>query len=188
MSEKNNHTEKDMVPEEVKAEEEMQSFPQSENDEKETEIARLNDQFIRLQADFINFRKNVEKEKERLLEFSQKFLLQEIVHVHFHMEKVIKAYTKKNDTLKDGLYEGLVMLMKEIEKIISRHGLVRKHTIGDEFDPRFHEAIQMKEDSEKRNNTIIEEYSPLYLKNDECYFHAKVLVAQNTKEKNQNDN
>src|SRR3989338_10222601 len=109
-----NKEEKDMVIEEVKAEEEMQSFPQSESDTKEAEIARLNDQFIRLQADFINYKKNVEKEKERLLEFSQKFLLQEIVHVHFHMEKVIKAYTKKNDTLKDGLYEGLVMLMKEI--------------------------------------------------------------------------
>ncbi len=179
MNEKNNHEEKDMVIEEVKAEEEMQSFPQSESDTKEAEIARLNDQFIRLQADFINYKKNVEKEKERLLEFSQKAVLQELVHVHFHMEKVLKECKEKDDTTKNQIYQGLELLMKEIEKIITRHGLVRKNTIGNEFDPRFHEAIQMKEDQKKKNNTIIEEYSPLYIKNDECYFPAKVLVARN---------
>lgn len=179
--EKNNHKEDDMVTEEVKAEEEMQSLPNNESDEKEAEIARLNDQFKRLQADFINYKKNVEKEKERLLEFSQKFLLQEIVQVHFHMENVLNKF-RENDGIKNPLYQGIELLIKEIDKVIQRHGLVRKNTIGEEFDPRFHEAIQMKEDSQKPNNSIIEEYSPLYIKNGECYFPAKVLVAENTKE------
>src|SRR3989338_10617068 len=131
-----NKEEKDMVIEEVKAEEEMQSFPQSESDTKEEEIARLNDQFLRLQGDFINYKKNVEKEKERLLEFSQKMLLHELVQVHFHMEKVLKEYKQKNYMTQEQLFQGIEMFMKELDKVIQRHGLVRKSTLGDEFDPR----------------------------------------------------
>jgi molecular chaperone GrpE len=176
-----NINDNNMLNEEIKAEEEMQSQSCLLCEEKEAKIAHRDDQFKRLAADFINYKKNVEKEKERLLEFREKLLLQEIIEIHYHMEKALSKYKQTNDSSKDPLYAGIEIFKKEMDKVIGRHGLIRKNTIGEVFDPQFHEAIQTKEDSEKPHNTIIEEYSPLYVKNGECYFHAKVLVAMNDK-------
>jgi len=153
-----------------------------ENLEKElnekTKLAeeRLN-QLKYLQADFDNYRKNFEKEKEKIIELANENLIKELIIILDDFEIALQSIENEKNK------EGLSLLHKKFFKILESHGLKRIETLGKKFDPYYHEVIK-KEKSDKEDGIILEEIQPGYMLKSKVIRHSKVKVAENTGVKN----
>ncbi len=141
--------------------------------EEKTKLAeeRLN-QLKYLQADFDNYRKKFEKEKEKIIEFANENLIRELLAVVDDFERALQSLENEKNK------EGLLMLHKNFSKVLENHGLARIDTLGKKFDPYQHEAL-LKEKSDKEDGTILEEIQPGYMLKSKVIRHAKVKVADN---------
>jgi molecular chaperone GrpE len=144
--------------------------------EEKTKLAeeRLN-QLRYLQADFENYRKNFEKEKEKIIELANENLIKELLVIVEDFERALKSM--ENDKHK----EGLAILHKKFLKVLENYGLKKIEAVGKKFDPYFHEAL-LKEKSDKEDGIILEEIQPGYMLKSKVIRHSKVKVAENKTE------
>ncbi|MFQ5531999.1 MAG: nucleotide exchange factor GrpE, partial [Candidatus Nanoarchaeia archaeon] len=103
-----------------------------------------------LQADFDNYRKNFEKEKEKIIELANESLIKELLTVVDDFERVVQSMENEKNR------EGLVLLHKNFFKVLENYGLKRIGALGKKFDHYFHEAL-LKEKSDKEDGIILEE-------------------------------
>lgn len=144
--------------------------------EEKTKLAeeRLN-QLMYLQADFENYKKKFEKERENIIELSNESLIKELLVIIDDLEMVLKSMENNKDR------EGIELLYKKFLKILENYGLKRIDALNKKFDPYYHEAIS-KEKSDKEDGTIIDEIQPGYMLKSKIIRHSKVKVAQNLAE------
>jgi len=141
--------------------------------EEKTKLAeeRLN-QLKYLQADFENYRKNFEKEKEKIIELANENLIKELLVIIDDFERALQSI--KNEKNKDGL----IMLHRNFFRVLENHGLKKIEALGKKFDPYHHEAL-LKEKSDKEDGMILEEIQPGYILKSKVIRHSKVKVADN---------
>lgn len=128
-----------------------------------------------LQADFDNYRKNFEKEKEKIIELANENLIKELLVIVDDFEKAVQSMENEKNK------EGLEMIQKNFFKILERHGLKKIESLGKKFDPYYHEAL-LKEKSDKEDGMILEEIQPGYMLKSKIIRHSKVKVADNSSE------
>ncbi|MEM7826850.1 MAG: nucleotide exchange factor GrpE [Candidatus Aenigmatarchaeota archaeon] len=133
-----------------------------------------------LQADFDNYRKSLEKEKEKIREFANESLIKELLIILDDFESAL--HFVENEKSK----EGLNMLYRKFFKILEDHGLKKIEALGKKFDPYYHEAI-LKERSDKDDGIILEEIQPGYMLKSKVIRHSKVKVAENKPSKSDED-
>ena len=143
-------------------------------------IAELNDQYLRKAADFENFRKRVNREKQELTDFANQNLLLDLLPVIDDFERAIKsAETSDIKSAKDfaSFYEGIVMIEKGLSnQLESKWGLKRFESAGQVFDPNRHEAIQMEKAAGITEAVVKEDYVKGYFLKDRVIRCAKVKV------------
>lgn len=141
--------------------------------EEKTKLAeeRLN-QLKYLQADFDNYRKNFEKEKEKIIELANENLVKELLVVVDDFERALQSIENEKDK------EGLIMLHKKFFKVLENQGLKKIEAVGKKFDPYHHEALS-KEKSDKEDGVVLEEIQPGYVLKSKVIRHSKVKVADN---------
>jgi len=132
---------------------------------------RLN-QLKYLQADFDNYRKNFEKEKEKIIELANENLIKELLIIVDDFERALQLIEDEKNK------EGILLLHKTFFKILESHGLKKIESLGKKFDPYYHEAI-LKEESDKEDGFILEEIQPGYIFKSKIIRHPKVKVACN---------
>ena len=133
---------------------------------------RLN-QLKYLQADFDNYRKNFEKEKEKIIELANENLMKELLVVVDDLERALQSIENERNK------EGLIMLHKNLVKALENHGLKKIEALGKKFDPHHHEAL-LTVKSEKEEGMVVEELQPGYMLKSKIIRHSKVKVADNT--------
>ena len=141
----------------------------------EFKLAELNDQYLRKAADFDNFRKRVNREKQELSDFANQNLLLDLLPVIDDFERAIKSA----DTSKDfsSFYTGVSMIEKGLSaQLEKKWGLKRFDSEGQPFDPNRHEAIQMEKSAEVSEATVKEDFLKGYLLKDRVLRFAKVKV------------
>ena len=142
----------------------------------EDENSSLKDQYLRKQADFENFRKRMQKEKQEVLQFSNKQLLLDIVPVLDDFERAIKSSEDSRDFT--SFHDGILLIEKQFYNLLERKwGLKRVDSKGTDFDPQFHEAIATEESSDHAKAVVLEDYQKGYLLHDKVLRSAKVKVA-----------
>jgi len=141
--------------------------------EEKTKLAeeRLN-QLKYLQADFDNYRKNFEKDKEKITEMANESLIKELLGFIDDFERALQLIENEKNK------EGLIMLYKNIFKVLENHGLKKIDALGKKFNPYYHEAL-LKERSDKEEGIILEEIQPGYILKSKVIRHSKVKVADN---------
>lgn len=146
-------------------------------DELEQQIAELTADLQRTRADFENYRKRSEIEKQSAREAGQAGAILKLLPVIDTIERAI-AYVP--DDLKDNKWAlGIVGLVKNLEKALEGLNLKRIDAkAGVEFNPDFHEAIQFDEDATGEREVIAEELQPGYLLNGRPVRHAMVKVTR----------
>jgi molecular chaperone GrpE len=141
----------------------------------EAENSNLKDQYLRKAADFENFRKRMNKEKQDAIDFANQTLLLDLIPVIDDFERAIKSSEAARDY--DTLHEGIALIEKRlVSQLEAKWGLVRFNSAGTAFDPNRHEAIMMDKSSEVTEATVSEDFVRGYTLKDRVIRSAKVKV------------
>lgn len=140
------------------------------------ENSELKDQYLRKQADFDNFRKRMQREKQDALKYANTNLLQDLITIIDDFERAIRSSEESKDF--ESFHSGIKMIEHQFISMLERkYGLKRMESEGQEFDPQMHEAINMEESPEVDTQMVVEDYQKGYLLNDRVLRHARVKVA-----------
>ena len=165
--------------EEVSANEVSEDVKSEKSDEKFNELQQkydtLNQQYLRLAADFENYRKRQEHEREDLLKFGTENALKKMLEVLDNFERGKKALEKVEDYAK--VKESFDLVHKQTVETLKKLGLEEIETEGKEFDPNFHDAVMQTPTSEHPEHTVINELQKGYKMGDKVLRPALVNVA-----------
>ena len=141
----------------------------------ERKFAELNDQYLRKAADFENYRKRMNKEKQEIVDFSNQNLLLDLVPVIDDFQRAIKSAETSQDFA--SLYEGISMIQKRLSSDLeNKWGLKCFDSEGQPFDPNRHEALQMEKVAGISEAVVKEDFVKGYLLKDRVIRFAKVKV------------
>ena len=150
----------DKMPEnEVKPEE--QELPQEESEaaanEEATKIAELEDQLLRTRAEFANYKRRTEQEKQRLADFVRAEVISGVLPVIDDFERLFQHLEESDQELDKGFVEGVEIIHKSLNTFLEKQGLERIGDTDVNFDPNIHEAMMSEavEDKKKDNKVLM---------------------------------
>lgn len=155
--------------------------------EKKKEAEEYYNQLLRLKAEFENYRRRVEKEKEKMYLYGKETILIKVVSLLDTLEQAEKTLKTENAKLKtEDIVTGLKMITSDFRQFLKTEGLEVIETIEKKFDPHYHEVVE-QEESEKEEGVILAELQKGYVFKDSVIRPAKVKIAQTriTAEKNE---
>ena len=142
----------------------------------EEKLAELNDKYIRLYADFENFRKRVSKERIDLLRFGGEEVFSKIIPVLDDFERAFKSLNTITDI--NVLKQGEELIYNKFKNILTQSGLQEMKSVGEIFNPDLHDAVtNVPSPSEEQKGKVIEEVEKGYCLNGKVIRHAKVIVG-----------
>ena len=153
----------------------MKKVDNKKNKELEEKIAELTAGWQRTQADFVNFKKQSADERLKLIAGAGADIVDQLLPVLDHFQLAAKHLPKELEN--DNWAQGIKQIEKQFENILFENGLERIESIGQEFDPELHEAIEEAE-SDKPSGTIVEEILSGYKYAGQVLRPAKVKVAK----------
>lgn len=146
----------------------------SEIDIANEKIAGLSDKLMRTAAEFDNYKKRTAREKEDFYKMAVCETIAPLLPVVDNLERAVSAAENSGD---DGsVLEGIKMIKKQFDDVLSTIGVEPIVAVGNEFDPEKHNAV-MTEDSDEAENTVIEEFQKGYIYKDKVIRHSMVKVS-----------
>ncbi len=142
----------------------------------EEEAKETYDRFLRVSAEFENYKKRSAREMSEFKKFANESLIKELLLVVDNMERAINS-SKDEGNSNNGLVEGIDMTLKELLKIFEKFGVKQVESMGKPFDPNFHQAVMQQENDEHPNNTVINELQKGYIINERLLRPAMVVVS-----------
>lgn len=140
-------------------------------------VSEERDKYLRLSAEFDNYRKRTLKEKAELIKNGGEKTLTAILPVLDDFERALKNMEASEET--KAMKEGVELIFSKFQKILGQEGLQAIETEGKEFDTDFHEAIALiPAPSEELKGKILDCVQTGYMLNEKVIRHAKVAVAQ----------
>jgi len=147
--------------------------PVKENiDDKESKIKELTNGLQRLQAEFENYKKRVEKEKFAFIQFANEELIVRILPIIDSFELALQNTNSHEEFVK-----GVKLIYTQLFSMLESLGVKKINAQGSRFDPYKHEVLT-QEKSDKEEGTIIEELQKGYLLGDKVIRHAKVKISK----------
>jgi molecular chaperone GrpE len=148
-------------------------------EEKTREASEYFDKWLRLRAEFENFKKRMQKEKGDLVKFGNENLLKALLPVLDNLSRAIEH--GKNAKENSPLLEGVEMTHKEFLGTLDRFGVKPVPAVGEVFDPEKHEALS-QEESDQEANRVLAAVQNGYLYHDRLLRPAKVIVSKGKSE------
>ncbi|MDR0402123.1 MAG: nucleotide exchange factor GrpE [Treponema sp.] len=153
----------------------------------EAKLAEANDQYLRKAAEFENFRKRMNQEKQSAIDFANQSLLLDLISIIDDFERAIKAAETQREAAGhdpeqisasfNGLHEGISMIEKRlVSQLENKWGLKRFDSAGEPFDPNRHEAIMMEKSAEISDPVVAEDFIKGYTLRERVVRAAKVKV------------
>ena len=136
------------------------------------------DHLQRLQAEFDNYKKIVDRQKKELIDYAHTDLISELIDVMENLERGIASARDSKDP--ESITKGMEMVYSSLEDILRSGGLEPIESIGKKFDPHYHEAMMKSLSNEVANNTVIEEFQRGYMIKKKVIRYAKVKVSTNS--------
>ncbi|MDD3086465.1 MAG: nucleotide exchange factor GrpE [Patescibacteria group bacterium] len=143
--------------------------------ELESKIAELTSGWQRTQADFLNYKKQAADERLKLISSAGADIVEQLLPILDHFQLAAKHLPKELET--DNWAQGIKQIEKQFENILFENGLARIDSVGQEFNPQIHEAVEEIE-SDKPAGTVVEEILSGYRYAGEVLRPAKVKVAK----------
>jgi molecular chaperone GrpE len=134
------------------------------------------DRYARLSADFDNYKRHAQAQKEQFSALGKEAVLEDVFPLVEHMERAIRA--ARDAQSGDGILQGLEMVYKELLALLDRHGVKRVETVGNPFNPEIHEAVAVTPGDHHPANTVVEEIRAGFVRNGKLLRPASVLVAK----------
>lgn len=150
----------------------------------EKEVAELkdalqesNDKYLRLVAEFDNFRKRNAKERNELIKNAGEDVIKSLLDILDDAERAEQQLEKSSDL--EALSQGVSLIFSKLRNILAAKGLNKMNSKGEEFNPELHEAItEIPAPSEEQSGKVIDEVQAGYCLNNKIIRHAKVVVGK----------
>lgn len=150
---------------------------EEESDKLRSELDEYKDKYLRLMAEFDNYRKRVLKEKSELILNGGEKVISSILPVLDDIERAEESMTTIEDM--KSFQEGVGLIFEKLKTILEKNGLKKMDTVGEQFNVDFHEAIAMVPGQpDELRGKVIDSVQTGYLLNDKVLRHAKVAVAE----------
>ena len=170
-------SEKSEKPEKTEKAEKKGGFKKKEKkDKKDEKIEELTDQVKRQMAEFDNFRKRTEKEKNQLFETGAKSVIEKILPVIDNFERGLAAVPE--DEKESAFVEGMDKVYRQMIKELDAIGVKPIEAVGKEFDPEYHNAVMQVESEEYDSGIVAQELQKGYIYHDSVVRHSMVAVVQ----------
>jgi molecular chaperone GrpE len=142
------------------------------------EVTALRERLLRLQAEFDNFRKRQQREREEIHRQAKERLLREIPGVLDNLERALR-HAGAPDAPADSLAEGVELVAKQLQEILARFGAEPMNALGAPFDPHRHEAMARVDTAgDPPDGTVVEEYRRGWILDGKVLRPALVAVAK----------
>lgn len=177
------------------SEEKKQTAPETEAEEKETateseEVKEngpgesaaadpaeedLQAKYLRLAADFQNFKRRTEKEKSDIYAYANEKLVTELLGVLDNFER---ALAREEDWADKKMLEGMALILKQLHTVLEKSGMEEIKAEGEAFDPNFHHAVMTESSDQYESGQITEVFQKGYLLNQKVIRPSMVKVAE----------
>jgi len=143
-----------------------------------SELAEIRDRWIRLNADFENFRRRALKEREETYRFGHQGLAKDLLPAVDNLERAIDAARKSGVGDLESLLQGLELVQRDIGSVLAKHGVTEIEALGQPFDPSKHEALAQLPDESVPPNTVVQVLQRGYWLRDRLLRPAQVMVSK----------
>jgi molecular chaperone GrpE len=130
---------------------------------------------LRTQADYDNFRRRTRQEKEEFAKYASLKVIEQLLPVIDNMERALAAGNESKDY--EALLKGVEMIYRQLEQTLANEGLKAMESIGQPFNPEFHQAIMQVESEEHEEGIVVSEIQKGYLLKDRVLRPAMVQVS-----------
>lgn len=162
----------EVITEEVTEETAAEEKPQAEENEFEKKYNDVNEKYMRTLAEYDNYRKRTIKEKESIYPEAKAVVVEKFLPVMDNFERALDSAENK-----DAFYEGIVMLKKQMDDVLTALGVEEIKAVGEVFNPELHNAVMHIDDEAAGENIIVEEFQKGYKIGDRVVRHSMVKVA-----------
>ena len=136
------------------------------------EKAALNDLYLRICAEYDNFRRRSQKEKDSLYGEIKANTVQQFLPVYDNLERALKQGTED-----EAYRKGVEMIMTQFENTLEKLGVKKIESLGKTFDPKLHNAVMHVDDEEQGENTIVDVFQEGFMIGEKVIRFAMVKVA-----------
>ena len=171
-----NEKKSDTEKAETKHKEEKGSEKHSKKAELEEKLKKSEEKYLRLYAEFDNYKKRTQKEKDARYADALIDTVAELLPTLDNLDRALAVEVKSEDAQK--LKDGVEMVKKQMTDSLGKLKITEINAVGEEFDPNFHNAVMHIEDDTVTENTVVEEFMKGYIyDNNRVVRHSMVKVA-----------
>jgi molecular chaperone GrpE len=143
----------------------------------EQEAKENHDRFLRVSAEFENYKKRAAREMGDFRKFANESFVKAMLSVVDNLDRAIESSSNDKNT-NTSVVEGVNMTLREILKVFEQFGVIPFESLGKTFDPGFHQAVMQEENEEYPDNTVLNELQKGYLIHDRLLRPAMVVVSK----------
>jgi len=137
------------------------------------QLAAANDQHLRLLAEYDNYRKRTQKEKENIYQDAKMDTIAKFLEVYDNLERAVSQPGDEDNAHK----KGMEMIFKELQTVLEKMGVAIEDPMGKEFDPNKHNAVMHIDDENLGENTVAQVFQKGFILGDKVIRFAVVQVA-----------
>ena len=137
------------------------------------ELAAQKDDYLRLAADFDNFKKRTRRDSERQAAAEKESFIRDLLPVLDNLER---ALASEQSVSSEQLHQGVEITMQELGRLLHCHGIEAVDDVGQPFDPHRHEAVSVRHDRSQRDHIVLEVIEHGYSRGGKVFRPAKVIV------------
>jgi len=170
----------------IEAAQDISEHPQDEKDgltlanekiaELETKLEEMENRYLRLHADFDNFRRRARLDSEAAQKYRSQSLVTDLLPALDNFERALKV--EADDEKTKSVLQGMEMVYRSIIEALKKEGVEQIEAVGKPFDPYLHQAVMQVEDSSYESNTVVEEFQKGYKLKDRVIRPSMVKVSQ----------
>jgi molecular chaperone GrpE len=146
------------------------------------EFAEMKDKYLRLYAEFENYKKKTQKDKEELLRYGNESLIYDLLPVIDTLEIALKHLCEGDNDKAQSLTQGIENTLREFLRVLEKFGLKSIEAAGKPFDPAYHHAMSRIEGVEHEDNIVVEEFRKGYVFNNKVLRPSLVAVFKKTRD------
>lgn len=143
------------------------------------------DKLLRIQADFDNYKKRLDRDKAEFVKFANEGVITQILNIVDDFDRAVEAGKSKHDF--DVLYKGIEMIHKDMKEFLEKYGVKEIVANGKPFNPNEHEAMMQEESNEHPEDHVVEELQKGYMLNGRVIRPSKVKVSKKPQSNNKEE-
>lgn len=144
----------------------------------QAELEDMKGKYLRLYAEFENYKKKVQKDKEEFAKYANESFAYELLPVLDNLELALKHAAEGGTETASSLAQGVDNTLRELNRTLEKFGIAAIEALNKQFDPAYHHAMAQIERSDMENNTVADEFRKGYLYKDKVLRPSLVVVSK----------